>query len=842
MSANTTVNASFTKRKFSLSIEATGNGTVYYNSEPISNTNNTFFIEYGSTVSVSIIPDNGHKIASVSLNGANVTENVSDGTFSIPNITGNNTVKVEFEAIPVTTYSLTIFSSAGGSVNYNGAIISDTSRVFSVNEGATTTLAFSPETGFELSSRTVNGTDVTTEVNENTYTLANISQNTTVEATFSKISFVLTIQSAGNGQVIYNATEVSNETKQFTVDYGTTASLILQPEDGHQLAKLSVNGQDVTAAVTNNVYAIANISSATTVNAVFEVIPEKTYVLTLTVGNGGSVSYSGVEVSDASHDFTVSEGSTIPLNITPSIGYRLKSVMVNDKDFTKSVQDNTFTINNISANTSVGVFFEAIPIQSFSVNIAVSSGGQVEYNGTVISNSSRSFTVDEGTSLTMNVFADTQYKLAKVSVNGTDKTSSVSENTLTINNVSSDINVNVAFEMIMEEFSENGIKYGIVSSGSYKVRVLVNNYSGHVIIPSTIQHNNLQWTVTEIASNAFSGNDQLITVSIPPTVENCGNDIFRGCTRLSAIVWQPQQRLSDSQAGYIENLNLLFYTSAENYAPSAVTNVVVDNHARLIKLTENNEFYCPQAFTADKVSFSHHYSMKTGIGESMGWETISLPFNVQTVTHAQKGRIVPFAAYIGNDGTHPFWLYGYDSTSGFIEATTIEANRPYIISMPNNSRYADEYILAGNVEFSSENVTIMESDGILPVTCGDNIFWPSFQATTKDVKALNVNNDFINYMGGLNPGSAFIFNLREVKPFEGYMTSASGNQVSVSVFDEQATSIGVIPEKEWITGRFSVYSTAGQVMKTCEDCSAEEALRGLAPGVYVVKGRKMVVK
>ena len=194
------------------------------------------------------------------------------------------------------------------------------------------------------------------------------------------------------------------------------------------------------------------------------------------------------------------------------------------------------------------------------------------------------------------------------------------------------------------------------------------------------------------------------------------------------------------------------------------------------------------------------------------------------------------------NGTHPFWLYGYDS-SGFVEATSIEANRPYVISMPNNSRYAEEYKLNGKVTFSSVNAYVVTSDNLQPVICGDNMFWPTYSTTTSYVKALNVDNAYASNPGSLNPGSTFIFGIREARPFEAYMTSTSGSNVSVTIFDELPTGIGVIPEIDHQDEKIKVYSTSGQLVKICNSpTSTEEALRGLAPGVYMVNGRKMVVK
>ena len=841
VSDNVTVSAAYKKRTFNLSIEASGNGTVLYNSTPIVNTSNSFSVTYGSTETITISPDPGYQISSVTFNGANVTANVTDNTYTISRITSNNILKVVFEPIPEKSYNLVILSSFGGNVVYNGASISASTRTFSVNEGGSVELGINPDQGYELSRLTLNGADMTGGVIDGKYVIEDVRQNVNIEVHFVMKSFDLTINASGNGYVRYGSDNLSNTTQSYTVDYDKSASLEIVPDNGYQLSSLMVNGKDMTAAVTNNVFTIANISSDQDVKVNFEIIPAKTYVLTLGVSSGGTAIYKGVEVTGTSREFIINEGASVNLDVIPALGYRLKALTVGDMDLTSRVKDNTFTLDNINSETTINVEFETIPLQKFTVDVTVSKGGNVEYNGSSISNGSRSFTLDEGASLSMTVLPNLQYRLGKFSVNGVDMTSSVIDNNYNINNVADNIRIDVVFDMIMEDFVVNQVKYGIVSADFQNVEVRVNDYSGHVIIPSSVQYNGMEWNVTEIADQAFKGSSQLISISIPSTIEKCGKGIFLECERLSAIIWNPQLQLTNSQCGDIENRNLLFYTSSEDYAPRSVENIVVNNHASKIGLIEYNEFYCPQTFTADKITFKHHYSMQTGIGESRGWETLVLPFNVQKITHEKKGEIAPFAAYDATSSTHPFWLYGYDPVQGFVESSSIMANRPYIISMPNNSQYAEEYNLSGNVEFSSENISIEATVDLQNVVCGDNMFCPTYSVTSKNVKALNVNNDYVSYTGGLKPGSTFIFGIREARPFEAYMTSASGNMSPVAIFDDP-TAIKSLPVTDSPMGRIIVYSTSGQVVKISDALDKDNVLKNLAPGVYIVNGQKFIVR
>ena len=698
ITTNNTVVAQFTKKTYTLTIQSSGNGIVTYNGNEINNTTQSFSVVHGTTLALSLSANSGHQIATLSVNGKDVTSEINGGIYTINEVTSNMSVVAVFEPIPIITYALSIQSTAGGTVSYNGINVSDGEQTFNVSEGTNVTLDIAPDTGFELTSLLVNGNEVKTSITDGKYTISGFSGNTTVMATFAKRFLILSIEAAGNGTVSYKAETVTNTTRYFDVEYGTTATITINPDNGYQIASVILNGTNVTARVSNGIYTIPEINGNNTIQVTFESIPVTTFTLSIQSSAGGGVTYNGVTVSAAAGTFTVGEGASVTLGIAPEPGFELKSLNVNGNDATHMVSGNIYAAENISQNTTVEVLFEK---QAFSLTVLSTGKGNVEYLENVVRNDSQTFNVEYNHSAFIAIKPDEGYRLEQFTVNGNDVTEAVTNNVYTIPNITSAWTVNVVFEV--NEFTIDNIKYGNISSKSHEVEVLVGEYSEHLNIPATVRFDDTTWYVTKIADNAFSGNDQLVTVSIPQTVEVCGKNIFGDCKHLCAIIWQPQQPLTNNQTGYIGNSNLLFYTSSMELAPDGIVNVVVNNHASQIKLMENNEFYCPQTFITDKISFTHYYNMETGISESKGWETLVLPFDVKSITHATKGEIVPFATYTSGNGTHPFWLYGYDSVRGFVEANAIEANRPYVISMPNNSRYADEYILSGYVTFSAEN-------------------------------------------------------------------------------------------------------------------------------------------
>ena len=821
-SMDVTVMLSYTATTYSLSIQSGAGGSVSYDGTTITNTTRSFTVAEGTSATITISPNSGYRLSRLTVNGTNVTSSVSNNKYTINNITTNTSVVVAFEQIPVTTYSLSIQSGAGGSVSYDGTTVTNKTQSFTVAEGTSATITISPNSGYRLSRLTVNGTNVTSSVSNNQYTISNITANTTVVATFEQIpatTYSLSIQSGAGGSVSYDGTTVTNTTRSFTVNEGTSATITITPNTGYKLSKLTVNGTNVTSSVSNNKYTINSISANMTVVVTFVQI---TYTLSVQATGNGTVTYNSTATKNNTNSFTVNHGSSATLTISADNGYRLASLKVNGTNVTSSVSNNQYTISSITANTTVVASFEQIPATTYSLSIQSGAGGSVSYDGTTITNKTQSFTIAEGSSVTIEMAPNSGYKLASLVVNGTDVTSGVENNQYTISNITTNTTVVVTFKAIPQTISVDGINYEVRSATDYTLNVGKGNYSGHVVIPATVSYDGDTWTVAGVVDGAFN------------------------LSAITAITWNPNTAIGNGAFGAQTNPNLLLYVKSEAYAPTNVQNVIANGRARKIVLTDaasGNDFNCPEAFTAEEISYTHRYGMTTGIGECRGWETIALPFDVKQFTHESKGTLIPFKVFSSTSAGKPFWLYRL-TASGWQEAANIEANTPYIISLPNNKVYDNDYNLPGVMTFSSNNVTVPVTE-VVRSTFGDRTFVANFtsQASSWSIYALNVNNDYSTYSDYLPEGSTFIRELRTVHPFEAYMTNSSGNAKQFfPLFETLPTAIREIPMQgmRGVKG-VRIYSMSGELIMFDENISIEETLKRLKRGVYFVNGKKMVV-
>ena len=363
------------------------------------------------------------------------------------------------------------------------------------------------------------------------------------------------------------------------------------------------------------------------------------------------------------------------------------------------------------------------------------------------------------------------------------------------------------------EFTINGTTYQGSQSDNSALVKSVDPSMTNVEIPASVSYDETTYQITGIDDHAFDG------------------------STMAALIWDVEAALS-SKAFNNANIgsNFLLYVRSASYAPSSVKNVVVNGSAQSIVLSDDGgQFYCPQAFTAEKISYTHYYNMETG-SEGKGWETIALPFNVQKISHSTRGEIIPFASYSSGSSEKPFWLANM-SSSGFRRTSNIQSNEPYIIAMPNNNSYQNDYILTGDVTFSAENASVPKT----PTFSGK--FVPTFSTVSKssNVYALNAVNKYVNATGGYDAGSRFISNLRDVRPFEAYISGSSSTRGVIEIdFDDDKTGLDNILFSTDENSEVTIYTISGRKVGNTQKGRLDETIEQLPKGVYIVNGKKIV--
>ena len=309
------------------------------------------------------------------------------------------------------------------------------------------------------------------------------------------------------------------------------------------------------------------------------------------------------------------------------------------------------------------------------------------------------------------------------------------------------------------------------------------------------------------------------TIIIPSTLEQCGNNPFQKCLNLTSVFWESKISTPNLSADYDSQTNTLLYLTHGQSHVDNPNQIVNGKSQSPILLRSGGNFHCPESFVSDmkyervfnrrydyvsdnvstENSYDRNYSFQNKIGEASCWQTIVLPFTVTSIKCGDK-ELVPFGAE--KEGAYPFWLREL-TPNGFVKATKIEANKPYIIAMPNNAAYADEYNIRGKVVFSAENVTIPVTVELKEVQGPSFNFYPTYTYLGSHAEKLVLNriNEYDDWVTGkyYYYGSVFIPSTYDCPTFHAYVSSPAGGRsvvpIETSLSSRKAHKLGPIPQE-----------------------------------------------
>lgn len=265
------------------------------------------------------------------------------------------------------------------------------------------------------------------------------------------------------------------------------------------------------------------------------------------------------------------------------------------------------------------------------------------------------------------------------------------------------------------------------------------------------------------------------------------------------------------------NPNTLYFVGAS--VPSGLTgkNVVQNGVAAELNLTDGYAFYTPQDFTATTATYTRTFT--NGADGTNGWTTIVLPFDVTTVKEGEN----TIDWFRSDSDSKNFWLKEFTSESGstvnFGYATSMKANKPYIIAMPGNKWGAKWDLTNKAISFIGSNVNI-QADAVSS-TSG---FSYKFAGNTRSVDVTDVyvmNND----------GNSFEKTTTTVPPFRASfyqlkMTVGSPKTLAIGSESSRPTGIGAVTMPT--DGKKGVYTLDGRRVSTVKH------------GVYIIDGKKVV--
>jgi Leucine-rich repeat (LRR) protein len=288
--------------------------------------------------------------------------NVNSASTTIT-MSGNYSITANFGVIPSGQCSLTISSTAGGSVTVpgQGTFTYGAGTVVNLVAGAASGYAFVSWTGNVGTIANVNSISTTITMNGNYSITANFGASPPLPPG----QYSLTISSTAGGSV------TSPGQGTFAYWAGTVVNLVAAPVSGYRFV-----------GWTGNVSTVANVSAASTtitmnsnysITATFAVIPPGQYGLTISSTAGGWVTTPGQGT------FTYGAGTVVNLVAAAVGGYRFVNWTGNVGTVANvSAASTTITMNS---NYSITANFAVIPPVQYSLTISSTAGGSVTLPG-----------------------------------------------------------------------------------------------------------------------------------------------------------------------------------------------------------------------------------------------------------------------------------------------------------------------------------------------------------------------------------------------------------------------------------------------------------------------------
>ena len=351
----------------------------------------------GELVMLSIDPDEGYMLSTLSVNGNPAAVAVGDDTYTFTQPEGDVTITAAFEMRNEHTVT---FDANGGSepeeLPEDVTTAMPAKKILHGSEYSLPECEFIAPENQQFKAWQIDGTEY--PVNANVTVTADITVKALWEdAPPAPTEYIVTVTNDGNG--IGTATPS-------TAAAGTEITLTAMPSEEYQFKKWQVESP-AGLVITNNKFTMPD--GNVEVKAVFEKdAPAPTeFIVTVTSGGNGTASASPAKAA---------AGTEITLTATPNTGYHFKAWQVISGGVT--IKDDKFTMP--SANVEVKAIFEedAPPAPTNPAKPSISVTGTYTYNG-----SEHTATVSGYDPATMDISGNTATDAGDYTVRVTSKTS-----------------------------------------------------------------------------------------------------------------------------------------------------------------------------------------------------------------------------------------------------------------------------------------------------------------------------------------------------------------------------------------------------------------------------------
>lgn len=260
----------------SVAIDESVDYQIAMNGEPVEDLTS---IVAGSklTLTINALPQ-GKKLVSVTL-GDEPLEANEDGTYTFT-VTADATLTVTLADIAYYTVTLPEAVENGTLTVMKGDVALNPGENTQIEEGTTLTITATPNSGYEILSLLINGEEKIDEVSDNTYTIASLDDDVTVEAAFSEkvLYWQITCMVEGNGTVtIYDEEGTQYPSGYSQIPSNVDMRLEFEPAEGYEIVdfyETDAEGETTSllTQIQSNVYNIGRLTGNHIYNVKFSAI------------------------------------------------------------------------------------------------------------------------------------------------------------------------------------------------------------------------------------------------------------------------------------------------------------------------------------------------------------------------------------------------------------------------------------------------------------------------------------------------------------------------------------------------------------------------------------------
>lgn len=326
VTANQELYAAFKPLVYAVHISCGSNGTVTADSESVA---------YGQSISFTITPDEGYMIEEVLYNGNDVTNKVKNGKYTVAYVQGEVYLSVTFK---IAEFNISVVCGEGGSV---------TSSANFVSYGESVTFTITPDEGREIKSVLLNGVDVTNDVIDGQYTVSNIKDHIVLTVTFGFGDIAVLISCSEGCKIQINDVMLGSGELSTLIPYGSDVTIRLFPDQGYDIAFVTINGADVTSMFENNTYVLRNVTEQKSINVI---ATRTSYQIEVIESEGGKIIASS---------YSVIPGGSVTFTLSPDEGYVVVNVIMNGENITDRFINGTYTIETVRTDITIQATFKS---------------------------------------------------------------------------------------------------------------------------------------------------------------------------------------------------------------------------------------------------------------------------------------------------------------------------------------------------------------------------------------------------------------------------------------------------------------------------------------------------